>query len=154
MRLEQAQGKNTVTTALYKTDFYGWTKRQASLLQNEDYADLDLPNLIEEIEAMGRQQRQTVTSRLIILIAHLLKTKYQPQRKSSRWNRTIIHQRTEIDVLLIGNKSLRNELPECFADAYPRARKNVHKETELALSVFPVDCPWSLDEILDPDWLP
>jgi len=154
MRLEQAQGKNTVTTALYKTDFYGWTKRQASLLQNEDYADLDLPNLIEEIEAMGRQQRQTVTSRLIILIAHLLKTKYQPQRKSSSWNRTIIHQRTEIDVLLIGNKSLRNELPECFADAYPRARKNVHKETELALSVFPVDCPWSLDEILDPDWLP
>lgn len=154
MPLEQAQGKNTVTTALYKTDFYGWTKRQASLLQNEDYADLDLPNLIEEIEAMGRQQRQTVTSRLIILIAHLLKTKYQPQRKSSRWNRTIIHQRTEIDVLLIGNKSLRNELPECFADAYPRARKNVHKETELALSVFPVDCPWSLDEILDPDWLP
>jgi len=154
MPLEQAQGKNTVTTALYKTDFYGWTKRQASLLQNADYADLDLPNLIEEIEAMGRQQRQTVTSRLIILIAHLLKTKYQPQRKSSRWNRTIIHQRTEIDVLLIGNKSLRNELPECFADAYPRARKNVHKETGLALSVFPVDCPWSLDEVLDPDWLP
>lgn len=154
MRLEHAQGKNIMTSALYKTDFYGWTKRQASLLQNEDYADLDLPNLIEEIEAMGRQQRQTVTSRLIILIAHLLKTKYQPERKSSSWNRTIINQRTEIDVLLIGNKSLRNELPECFADAYPRARKNAHKETGLALSVFPVDCLWSLDQILDPDWLP
>ena len=143
-----------MTTALYKTDFYGWTKRQASLLQSEEYADLDLPNLIEEIEAMGRQQRQTVTSRFIILIAHLLKTKYQPQRKSSSWRRTIINQRTEIDVLLIGNKSLGNELPECFADAYLRALKSAQKETGLDLAVFPVDCPWSLEQILDPDWLP
>ncbi len=143
-----------MTTALYKTDFYGWIKRQASLLQNEEYAELDLPNLIEEIEAVGRQQRQTITSRLIILIVHLLKTKYQPQRKSRSWNRTIDPQRTEIDVLLIGNKSLRNELTECFADAYPRARKNAQKETGLDLSTFPLDCPWSPEQILDPDWLP
>ena len=67
---------------LYVTDFYAWTQAQAELLRHQDWSQLDLPNLIEEIESLGKQQRQELRNRLSILIGHLLKWHYQPQGRS------------------------------------------------------------------------
>lgn len=76
--------------SLYETDFYAWTHAEAALLRNHQWKQLDLQNLIEEIESLGRQQRQELRSRLSVLIGYLLKWEYHPQRRSRRWLAKII----------------------------------------------------------------
>ena len=71
--------------SLYDKDFYAWTQEQAELLRHHNWSKLDLPNLIEEIESLGKQQRQELRNRLSVLIGHLLKWEYQPQRRSRCW---------------------------------------------------------------------
>lgn len=68
--------------SLYETDFYAWTQEQADLLHSHQWSKLDLPNLIEEIESLGKQQRQELRHRLSVLLGHLLKWQYQPERRS------------------------------------------------------------------------
>lgn len=140
---------------LYRQDFYAWTQQQAALLQAEELEQLDLPNLIEEIEAMGASQRNELTNRLKVLLMHLLKWRYQPQRnKGSSWRKTIQTQRFAITDLLEDNPSLRRELPAAFAKAYPRARRDAVQETGLAAVTFPAVCPWLIEQILDDEWFP
>ena len=141
-----------MTTATYKTDFYAWTQRQAGLLQNEDFAELDLPNLIEEIESMGISQRNEVTRRLIVLLMHLLKLRYQKRQHTNSWRRTIRTQRRDIEIVLESSPSLRRLVPDLIAYAYPRARKDAAAETNLPLTTFPQDCPWTVEQILDADF--
>ncbi|MFN8489238.1 MAG: DUF29 domain-containing protein [Caldilineaceae bacterium] len=139
---------------LYERDFYAWTQQQAALLQAEELEKLDLPNLFEEIEAMGRSQRKEVTSRLIVLLMHLLKLRYQKRTHTNSWRNTIRTQRREIELELSDSPSLRRLVPEIIAQVYPRARKDAAAETGLMLATFPEDCPWSVEQILDVDWLP
>ncbi|MDQ3250372.1 MAG: DUF29 domain-containing protein [Chloroflexota bacterium] len=146
-----------MTTATYETDFYAWTKQQASLLQTEELEQLDLPNLIEEIESMGASQRNALTSRLKVLLIHLLKLRVQARpddRLPRSWLNTILEQRQRIELIFRTSPSLRREMMDEIAYAYPRARKKAAIETNLALSTFPADCPWAVEEILDEDWLP
>lgn len=143
-----------VTAVLYHTDFYAWTKKQASLLQAEEFENLDLPNLVEELEAMGNSQRNEVTSRLKVLLMHLLKWQFQADHRSRSWRNTINIQRWDIEAILEDNPSLRRELGECVAKAYPRARREAIQETGLFRSPWPDACPWALEQILDETWLP
>ncbi len=142
------------TTSLYRTDFYAWTKKQAALLEAEEFENLDLPNLIEEIEAMGNSQRSEVVSRLKVLLRHLLKWQFQADHRSRSWQNTINVQRWDIEAVLEDNPSLRRELPECIVKAYPRACKEAIQETGLLRSPWPNTCPWTLEQILDEEWLP
>jgi hypothetical protein len=139
---------------LYQADFYAWTQQQAALLRAEVLEELDLPNLSEEIEAMGRSQRKEIKSRLLVLLLHLLKVRYQKRDNLRSWLSTIRTQRNEIDIELSDSPSLRQLLPEFLDYAYLRARKGAAEETGLPLATFPVDCPWSLEAVLDADWLP
>jgi predicted DNA-binding ribbon-helix-helix protein len=144
-------------TATYETDFYAWTQQQAALLQAEELEQLDLPNLIEEIESMGKSQRTQLANRLRVLLMHLLKLRYQPcsvDRPARSWLNTIREQRNRIELVLRDSPSLRQELADEVAYAYPRARKQAAIETESLLATFPVVCPWTVEEILDEDWLP
>ena len=143
-----------MTTATYKTDFYAWTRQQAALLQAEALEELDLPNLAEEIEAMGRSQKHRLENRLRVLLMHLLKLAHQANYPTNSWLRTIREQRRRIELLLRDSPSLYMELADSLAYAYPRARKDASLETELAIGTFPDDCPWTIDQILDLDWLP
>lgn len=70
---------------LYEADFYSWTQEQANLLRHHEWNQLDLPNLIEEIESLGRKECQELRNRLGILIGHLLKWEYQPKQRSRSW---------------------------------------------------------------------
>ncbi|MFN8488372.1 MAG: DUF29 domain-containing protein [Caldilineaceae bacterium] len=139
---------------LYNHDFYAWTQQQVALFQAEELEKLDLPNLIEEIEAMGISQRNEITSRLVVLLMHLLKLRYQARRHVNSWLNTIRTQRVDIEIVLVSSPSLRRFIPDTIAYAYPRARKRAAQETGLPLGTFPVICPWSIEEILDEDWLP
>jgi hypothetical protein len=92
---------------LYERDFYAWTQQQAQLLRERAWEKLDLPHLIEEMESLGRQQRQELRNRLGVLVGHLLKWEYQPQARSVSWLLTLQVQRQEVLDLLEESPSLR-----------------------------------------------
>jgi hypothetical protein len=142
------------TATLYKTDFYAWALAQAVLLREEELAELDLPNLAEELEAIARRERRELTNRLKVLLLHLLKWQFQPDLRSRSWRNTINNQREEMAELLNDSPSLSAEIEAFIASAYPRARAWAQEETGLLSPVFPASCPYSPGEILDPSFFP
>ncbi len=139
---------------LYTEDFYAWTQAQAKLLRHQAWSQLDLPNLIEEIESLGKQQRQELRNRLSILIGHLLKWHYQPQNRSRSWLATLRIQRLDIADLLDDNPSLKPYLAEALGKAYLKGIELASGETNLPSSTFPSQCPYSLAEMLDAKFFP
>lgn len=143
-----------MTTTLYETDFNLWIEQTVNQLKNGQIQDLDLENLIEEIESMGRSDKREIKTRLIVLIMHLLKWKYQPQKQTTSWIATINEQRRQIKVVLKDSPSLKpyiqNEIDDCYQDA----RKDAEKETKLSIEIFPLECPFTQEQILDPDYFP
>ncbi|RIK43384.1 MAG: DUF29 domain-containing protein [Chloroflexi bacterium] len=145
---------NQTTTTTYDTDFYAWTQQQANLLRQGELAKLDIEHLIEEIEDMGMSQRRALSSRLQVLISHLLKWQHQPDKRSPSWEATIHIQRSEIVDLLADNPSLRPQLNAFIERAYPKARQAARGETRLPLETFPAVCPYDPEQILDADFFP
>lgn len=140
--------------ALYDRDFYAWTQEQAALLKSGQWDRLDIPNLVEEIEALGRQERRELVNRLGILVGHLLKWQFQPQQRSKSWTATIIEQRQEIQELIADNPSLKSYLVEAIEKAYQKGILLVAKETPLSLDDLPAQCPYTLDQVMDPNFYP
>jgi hypothetical protein len=143
-----------MTTPDYDTDFYAWTQAQVDALRAKDWAALDLPHVIEEIADLGNEQRHAVESHLRILLAHLLKWRYQPQRRRRSWQTSILNARTEITRRLERNSSLQHAWPEMLAWAYPKARQLAASETGLPRATFPEACPWTIAQLQDEDFLP
>jgi len=139
---------------LYQTDFYAWTQQQARLLRERRWDDVDLENVAEEIETLGRSDKRQIESRLVILIAHLLKWKYQPGGRSVSWTSTITQQRLRIKGLLKESPSLKRYPGKVFLDQYLEARLEASKETGIAFDLFPKECPFTIEEILDVDFFP
>ncbi len=133
---------------LYERDFYQWTIQQAKLLKAGALSQLDIENLIEEVEAMGKSQKKELLSRLTVLILHLLKWDYQTERRVKSWQKTIATQRTEIDFLLYDNPSLKREIQESVIRAYRASIKRAAAETGLPESAFPESCPYSTEQIM------
>lgn len=140
--------------ALYDRDFYAWTQEQAALLKSGQWDQLDIPNLVEEIEALGRQERRELVNRLGILVGHLLKWQFQPQQRSKSWTATIIEQRQEVQELIADNPSLKSYLVEAMNKAYQKSVLLVVKETPLSLDDLPAQCPYTLDQVMDPNFYP
>lgn len=145
---------NALTQTLYDTDFNLWIEQTVNHLKNGNLKDLDLENLIEEIESMGRRDKREIISRSRILILHLLKWKYQPEKRTSSSIATINEQRYQIQLILQDSPSLKPYFRDNFADCYPMIRQDAAKETSLPLNSFPIDCPWSEEQILDADFFP
>lgn len=122
--------------SLYDRDYSLWLETTATLLRSKDFAGLDLENLIEEIEAMGRSEKRELYNRLIVLLLHLLKWDYQPSHRSNSWLSTINKQRRQIIKLLEDSPSLKNYLQEHFGECYQIARKDASSETGLPLAHF------------------
>ncbi|HAG79780.1 MAG TPA: DUF29 domain-containing protein [Cyanobacteria bacterium UBA12227] len=142
------------TPNLYETDFYAWTQEQALLLRKNQWTQLDLLNLIEEIESLGKQQRQELRNRLSVLIGHLLKWEYQPQSRSRSWLATIRVQRRDTLQLLKDNPSLKSYLENALAEAYENGKDLAMGETDLPEETFPKICAYGLTEILDNSFYP
>jgi hypothetical protein len=107
---------------LYEQDFYLWTQITAKQLKENKFNEIDIKNLIEEIESIGRSEKRELKSRLIVLLMHLLKWHYQPEKRSESWRSTITEQRICIEGLLEDSPSLKPLLPEVFEDCYQKAR--------------------------------
>jgi hypothetical protein len=134
-------------SATYETDFYGWTQQQATLLKNGQFNLADFTNIIEEIESMGRSEKRELESRLTVLLQHLLKWQYQPNRRGKSWELTIKGQRSRFLRVLQENPGLKSKLDGCLLNAYQYAVVEAAKETGFDESVFPKNCPWSWEEI-------
>ena len=138
----------------YDEDFFAWTQEQARLLRDGDLADIDVENLAEEIESMGKSDRREIRNRLVVLLAHLLKWEFQPSGRSNSWSGTIREQRRRIALVIEDSPSLRAVVAGTLYDAYGKARLDAAEETELALSTFPNECPYPPEQILSEDFLP
>lgn len=139
---------------LYEIDFAEWINATTQLLRERRFTELDLNNLIEEIEALGKRDKRELQSRLIVLLSHLLKYRYQPEKRSNSWVSPIVDQRRQIFLILQDSPSLKNHLVNLFADCYALARKDAARETHLAIVTFPEACPFTHENTLDEDWLP
>jgi hypothetical protein len=142
------------TISLYERDIHAWTQQTAGLLKQRRFQDLDLEHLIEELETMGRRDRQELVSRLKILLGHLLKWQYQPAHRGSSWRGSILEQRLRIRDLLQDCPSLKPFVAEAIEVAYLDGAKLASRETGLPLAQFPDRSPYPLDDLLDDDWLP
>lgn len=112
----------------YDTDFYAWTQDQGRMLRAGCFSELDLSNLAEEIESMGRSEKRELTNRLVVLLAHMLKGATQPARRSRSWTNTIQEQRDQAESVLRDNPSLRPLLTEIVADAYRLGRRSAIRD--------------------------
>ena len=139
---------------LYETDYLQWIETTAEKLHSRDYANVDWDNLIEEIEDMGRSERRSLESNLIVVLLHLLKWQYQPERRSGSWEGSIIEHRRRIKKALKESPSLQPYLESIFAESYVEAVKQAKAETGLPLEAFPLQCPYELTAVVDDEFLP
>jgi Domain of unknown function DUF29 len=142
------------TRSLYDRDFVGWTEQVAEALRRGDWAALDVANLIEEVEALGKSDRRAIKSRLEVLLMHLLKWQFQPEQRSRSWQATILEQRLRIADILEDSPSLKNYWPTVVDAAHDGARKLAAIETGLAVERFPVTCEYAIGQMLNEAYLP
>jgi hypothetical protein len=142
--------------ATYETDIIAWANEQASLLRAGQLTSLDIDHIAEEIEDVGKSEQRELSSRMTILLAHLLKWKMQPAFRSSSWEATIHAQRKGISRRLKKTPSLVASLsdPDWQADAWDDAVALAAKETEISYAEFPQTCPWTNEQILSGDFFP
>jgi hypothetical protein len=137
----------------YEQDLNAWAHEQARLLRAGHFESLDVEHVAEEIEAMGRRQQRQLADDLAALLAHLLKWKFQPERRGASWEKTIRAQRKEIGYTLDQSPSLRAKLQEPRWVDMVWARAVAQAVNETGLDCFPEQCPWIVeDEILAEDW--
>ena len=139
---------------LYEEDFFGWANQQSSLLREGRVAEADLARIAEEIEDMGRNRRQELRNRLAILLLHLLKWEYQPDRRGRSWQSPITEQRARLEQPLREHPSLRPLLPDSIAIGYRYALLRIDRETGLPAETFPAECPYAAADVLRDRFLP
>lgn len=138
----------------YERDFYGWVQTTVKQLRNRDLTNLDWDNLIEEIESLGKQEKRELVNRLIVLLMHLLKWEFQPEKRSKNWLATIKIQRIEIVDQIESNPSLKPYINDALVKSYRVAILEAVKETGLSSKTFPSSCPYSWSEITSDRFFP
>ena len=136
------------TNNLYERDFYLLIQTTAQQLKENKLNQIDIVNLIEEIESMGRSEKRELKSRLIVLLMHLLKWQYQPDKRSESWRSIISEQRICLEALLEDSPSLKPIVAEVFDDCYQKACIKASDETGLPLNIFPKASPFTEEETL------
>jgi hypothetical protein len=139
---------------LYETDFYVWTQEQARLLRERRFDDLDLDNLVDEVQSVGSSEKREIRDRLRALLAQLLKWKFQPGLRRSGWRTTIWEQRYNITEIIQGSPSLRSYVPQTMHLAYIGATLAASQDTGLANGIFPAECPFDANDVLDLTFFP
>lgn len=139
----------------YEKDINAWANEQARLLRARRFDLLDIEHLAGEIEDVGKSEQRELASRMAVLLAHLLKWQYQPERRGSAWQKAIEAQRKEIGYALEESPSLAPKLEEPRWLDMVWARAVAQAVNESGLDCFPEECPWAMrDEVLAENWLP
>jgi hypothetical protein len=138
----------------YEKDFYAWAIHNAQLLREGKLSEIDIENVAEEIESMGKSEKRELINRLAILLAHLLKWQFQPIKQSNSWQLTIKEQRFQLIKLFEESPSLKHEIELKLAEAYEQAIIIAERETGVEEKNFPKNCPFSLQQALDQRFFP
>jgi len=139
---------------LYQEDYYGWLQENAQLIREKRFSELDVDNIVEELESMGKSEKRELSNRLTVLLTHLLKWQYQTVKRSTSRRNTVAVQRIDIRELLEDSPSLRNEISDKIETAYEKAKLAAEVETGIEKQNFPATCPFSPEQILDENFLP
>jgi hypothetical protein len=144
------------TSELYENDFALWAERQAAILRAKRFDELDLKNPIDEVEDLGRRERDMVESQTETILEHLLKLELSPADRPRRgWLVTVDKQRAKLARKL--TMTLRHHLETALPTLYAGLRRPVARQLEkdgVSPDEMPGVCPYTLDQILDPDWYP
>lgn len=135
-------------------DFYGWCFEQAELIRQKRFGEADLPNIVEELEGMANNHRSMLKSSYRLVIVYLLKWQHQPGRRARSWDLSIIRERNNIADREEDSRTLKDEAGNLVAEVYRRAAHQAAREAKLPVETFPADCPYTLDQLRDPEWLP
>lgn len=132
---------------LFEADETAWLEMSSRLISEGRFAELDFTHLAEYLNDMARRDKREVSRRLAVLIAHLLKWRYQPERRMGGWRATIEVQRRDLAELLEAG-SLRLHATESLEKAYSNGVLRAVAETNLDASVFPATCIYTLEQLL------
>ncbi len=138
----------------YEIDYARWITSQVERLRSGAAGALDIENIIEELEALGRSERRAMASHLRNLLKHLLKWEYQPKKRARSWKLSIDGARAELHELLSEMPSLRQDLSLITAEQYSWARREAARETFLPIEHFPAECPYEASRLIDPEFYP
>jgi hypothetical protein len=141
-------------SATYDTDFYAWANEQAALLRAGKLSDADIAHIAEEIESIGKTEKRELVSRLTVLLAHLLKWRFQSDLRGRSWRLTIKEQRKEVRNHLADNPSLKLSIGDILAMAYDVAMVRAARETAIDEDEFPAACPWTFEQATNDDFWP
>jgi hypothetical protein len=139
---------------LYERDFCLWVEEHVRLLRAGQLERLDVANLIEEIEDLSISRKHAVASAFVVILKHLLKYHYRPQRRSRSWLSSIVEHRRQVRREFEHAPSLRAYARVGFEDCYRDARRQAPIETGLAADALPDLPPYTLEQVLEPDFLP
>lgn len=144
-----------MTTVTYESDVIAWANEQAALLRAGHFLELDIEHLSDEVEDVGKSEQRELSHRMAILLAHLLKWKYQPERRGASWESTIRTQRIAIETRLKKTPSLQSSInnPDWWVDSWADAVHDFTRETGLDIDL-PDACPWTADLIMTEGWKP
>ena len=140
--------------SLYDDDFAAWASETARQLRAGRFSEIDVEHVAEEIEDMGKSEKREMLRRMTVLVMHLLKWKWQADKRSTSWQSTMATQRVELHRLLRQSPSLKRTIAASVADIYPDAVESASIETGLPAQTFPASCPFSVDQILERTFLP
>ena len=143
-----------MTKINYDQDYYNWLLETAYLLEEGRFSELDIPNLIDEIESMGKSQKRAIESYLRVLLLHLLKWEYQPGHLSGSWKASIRNSRWGIQKRIKESPSLKSYPVEVMEECYQIARQNAADETGLSLEMFPETPQLTIQQVLDETFFP
>ena len=139
---------------LHDRDFYAWANEQAGLLRAGRLSEADIEHIAAEIESIGKTEKRELVSRLNVLLLHLLKWQFQPRRRGASREASIANNRDQLEVHLDDNPSLKSVLPAALMQAYRYALRDAESETGLAKATFPESCPWTFEQMMNPDFWP
>ena len=139
---------------LYNQDYCQWIQETVKLLKQRNFQELDLDNLIEEIQDLALNEKQTIETNLIVVLKLLLKWQYQPEQQSGEIKASIRRHRYQIRDDLKVSPSLKTHLSEIWLESYQEARLESADETDLAVEIFPEQCSFTIYNILNTDYLP
>jgi predicted DNA-binding ribbon-helix-helix protein len=133
----------------YEQDYAGWVEDTAQALEEGRFSEIDLPALADEVRDLGKGERERLESALRVLVVHLLKAKYQPEKRTRSWDASIRVERKHVVKYLKQSPSLRRELGEFLEDAYDDARIEAATQTGIDIDTFPETCEWTVAEVLE-----
>jgi hypothetical protein len=139
---------------LYDEGFYAWSRQQAEFLRAGQLGLADIELIAEEIESMGRAEKRELVSRPTVLLLHLLKGRYQPEKHGASWEASVRVLRNRLIDHLDDNPSLKSLLPQAMASTYRDAVLEAVAETGLPAATFPQSAPWSWEETLAAEFWP